>query len=392
MKKEVTEEKFNEIRNTLAQAETATKVVPMSAISVDERSLRRGEILVGGISVPASAHFFVRLAALLKMSNSLTKDLLKNNDDKIAMVLINGLNQYRSSRGGGEVLLIANPHTKEVIDICEPKNYRRLTNETLFDVTARILNDNPGLSIETIDMNPKRGGVAINLLNSEEVGFPGAGKDEFFKFGFSIVQRSKDTIIESYNQRLVCSNGLRVSLGEGAIGGNKDINFEDKFRLEGTSADQVRDFLTKLENMKKAGFIPSTFQATLDRAVTTKASFLEVENAMLSAQQLVREEMPDIKKSYIDSIARNYFHAHGDASARVFKGGFNPLTMNDKQKSFIKSGMSVWDVVNSLTFLGSNNSGIPMSDQHQLKAEAGSLFGKGTKDGYDLQFAQFASL
>jgi G:T/U-mismatch repair DNA glycosylase len=308
------------------------------------------------------------------------------------MALINGLKEYRSARGNGEVMLIANPHSKEVVDICEPKNYRRLTNETLFDVTSRILNDNPNLSIETIDMNPRRGGVAINLLNAEEVGFPGAGKDEFFKFGFSIVQRSKDTIIETYNQRLVCSNGLRVSLGQGAIGGNRDITFEDKFRLEGTSADDVRTFLNKLESMKKAGFVPPTFQATLDRAVTTKASFLEVQNAMISAQQLIREDMPDIKKSYVDSIARNYFHAHGDTSARIFKSGFNPLTMNDKQKSFIKTGMSVWDVVNSLTFLGSNNSGIPMSEQHQLKAEAGNLFGKGTSDGYDLQFSQFASI
>lgn len=392
MKKQVSESQFNEIRNSLANAETATKVVPMSAISVDERSLRRGEILVGGIAVPASAHFFSRLASLLKMSSALTKDMLKNNDDKIAMSLINGLKEYRSARGNGEVMLIANPNTKEVVDICEPKNYRRLTNETLFDVTSRILNDNPTLSIETIDMNPRRGGVAINLLNSEEVGFPGAGKDEFFKFGFSIVQRSKDTIIETYNQRLVCSNGLRVSLGSGAIGGSRDIQFEDKFRLEGTSADQVRDFLTKLESMKKAAFIPPSFQETLNRAMNTKASFLEVQNAMISAQQLIREDMPDIKKSYVDSVARNYFHAHGDTSARIFKGGFNPLTMNDKQKSFIKTGMSVWDVVNSLTFLGSNNSGIPMSDQANLKAEAGSLFGKGTKEGYDLQFSQFAAL
>lgn len=390
--KKVSEEKFKEIRSMLSNVETATKVVPISAISVDEKSLRRGEILVGGVSVPASAHFFSRLASLLKMSTGLTKDMLKNGDDKIAMVLLNGLKDYRAGRGNTEVMLIANPNSKEVIDICDPKHYRRLTSDTLFDVTARILNENPNLSLETIDMNSKFGGVAINLLNSEEVGFPGAGKDEFFKFGFSILQRPRETIIETYNQRLVCSNGLRVSLGQGDIGGSRELSFEDKFRLEGTSADDIRSFLTKLDSMRKANFIPPSFQGTLERAVHTKASFLEVEHAMINAQQLVREEMPDIKKAYIDSLARNYFHGHGDTAARIFKSGHNPLTMNDKQKGFIKTGMSVWEVVNSLTFLGSNNSGIPMSDNHTLKSDAGRLFGKGIKEGYDLQFSQFAAI
>jgi len=54
--------------------------------------------------------------------------------------------------------------------------------------------------------------------------------------------------------------------------------------------------------------------------------------------------------------------------------------------------MSVWDVVNSLTFLGSNNSGVPLENSHELKYSAGKLFAKGVKEGYDLEFAQYASL
>jgi hypothetical protein len=68
------------------------------------------------------------------------------------------------------------------------------------------------------------------------------------------------------------------------------------------------------------------------------------------------------------------------------------MQLNDKQKSFIRTGQSIWDVVNSMTFLGSNNSGLQLDNKHQLKEDAGRLFGKGTKDGYDLQFAQFAQL
>ena len=392
MKKEVNNEQFEKMREMLAAAECATKTVALGQIQIDDKSIQQGIISIGGSPVSVSHGFFQKLAGLLKVNTSLTREMIKNEDGKIATSLINGLKDYRSAKGGGEVMLIANPNTREIIDICDPKRFRRMTNESVFDVTSRIINENPNLGIETIDFNQHTGKSVINLLNSEEVGFPGAGKDEFFKFGFSIVQSAKDTYVEMYNQRLVCTNGLRVSLGQGAIGGNRDIQFEERFRLNGTGAEDIRVFLNQIEAMKKAGFIPAGFQNALESAVNTKASLFEVEDAMIQAQRMIREDDPDMKKAYIDTVQRNYFHSYGDAMARVLRKGHDPLKLNDKQKGFIQTGMSIWDVVNSLTFLGSNNTGLPLENKHGLKESAGKLFGKGTKDGYDLQFAQYASL
>jgi hypothetical protein len=391
-KREVSNEQFDRMREMLAAAECATKEVPLSSIQIEDRSIQKGYIVIGGNQVPVANGFFQKMASLLKINRSLTSEMIKNEDGKIASALINGLKDYRSANGGSDVMLIANPNTREVIDICDPKRFRRMTNDSVFDVTSRIMNENPNLSIETIDFNPNTGKAVINLLNADEVGFPGAGKDEFFKFGFSIVQGSKDTLVEMYNQRLVCTNGLRVSLGNGAIGGNRNINFEEQFRLGGTSAEDVRIFLNRIEAMKKAGFVPAGFQGALTSAVNTKASLVEVESAMIGAQRLIREDDPDLKKTFIDAVARQYFHGHAETMARVVRKGQDPMKLNDKQKSFIKTGMSIWDVVNSLTFLGSNNTGFPLDQKHQLKESAGQLFGKGTKDGYDLQFAQYATL
>lgn len=392
MQKKVSEQQFNEFREQLSAAECATKEIPLAKLTLDEKSLISKTVLVDGTPVSVGSSFFRSLAGMVKMSTGLTNEMLKNEDGRMATALINALKDYRSSRGSGTVLLVANPNTREVIDICDPNKFRRLSNESVFDVTSKILNDNPNLSIETINFDPRSGTSSINLLNNDEVGFPGAGKDEFFKFGFSIVQTRRDTIVEMYNQRLVCSNGMRVSLGQGAIGSNRDIQFEEKFRLGGNKADEVREFLQKIEAMNKAGFVPGAFKESLSTAVGTRASLLEVEDAMLHAQRLVVEDDPSLKKNYIEAIGRNYFHAHGDTVARVARAGKNPLALNEKQKSFIKTGMSVWDVVNSMTFLGSNNSGIPLSNQYELKAEAGKLFGKTTKGGFDLQYAQYATL
>jgi len=391
-KRKVSDEQFDQIKSVLAAADCATKELPLSAIKINDDSIQKGYVVIHDNKVPVSNGFFQKMASLVKVSRSLTSEMIKNEDGKLASALINGLKDYRSAKGGNDVLLIANPGTKEIIDICDPKRFRRLTNDSVFDVTSRIMNENPNLVIETIDFNPNTGKAVINLLNSEEVGFPGAGKDEFFKFGFSIVQSTKDTLVEMYNQRLVCTNGLRLSLGQGAIGGNRDIQFEEHFRLAGTSAEDIRQFLNRIAAMEKAGFVPARFQDTLASATKTKASLIEVESAMIGAQRLVREDDPNLKKSFIDALERQYFHAHAETMQRIAQKGHDTLRLSPKQKSFIKTSMSVWDVVNSLTFLGSNNSGLPLDNKHELKAHAGKLFGKGTTEGYDLQFAQFAQL
>ena len=390
--REVTDSQFSAIRETMTANEHATKQVPISAIKLTEHSFAKSQIEIGGQPVKVASGFFLRMASMLKMNASLTREFIKNDNSKVAAAMMNALNDYRRAQGGKDVLIIANPQTREVIDICDPKRYRRLTNDSLFDLTEKIMNEHPSLIIETIDSSPSGGTASINFLNSDEVGFPGAGKDEFFKFGFSITQTSKDTIVETYNTRLVCSNGLRVSFGSGAIGGNRDLHFEEKFKLGGTEADDIRTFLNRVGAMQKAGFVPGGFSQSLASAVSTKASLAEVEDAMMLAQRKVREDDPQFKKAFLDSIERNYFDGHKETMARIMQKGLDPYKLNDKQKGFIKTGMSIWDVVNSLTYLGSNNSGIELSDKYELKAQAGDLFAKGTNAGYDLQFAQYAQL
>lgn len=390
--REITSQQFDLIRETLTANEHATKQVPISAIKLTDRSFALNQIEISGQPVKVSNGFFLRMASMLKMTASLTREFIKNDNGKVAAALMNALNEYRRTAGGKDVLLIANSNTREIIDICDPKRYRRLTNESLFDMTSKIMNEHPSLIIETIDHSPSGGSATINFLNSEEVGFPGAGKDEFFKFGFSIIQTAKDTMVETYNTRLVCSNGMRVSFGSGAIGGNRDLHFEEKFRLAGTEADDIRTFLNRVDAMKKAGFIPGGFNAAIQSAISTRASLAEVESAMMLAQRKVREDDPQFKKGFIDSIERNYFSGHAETISRIAQKGMDPYQLNDKQKSFIKTGQSVWDVVNSLTYLGSNNSGIELDNKHELKAEAGDLFAKGTNAGFDLQFAQYAQL
>jgi len=390
--REVSEEKFIEMRDMLSQSECAFKTVPLSSISISDDSLVNQTIKLAGSRVHVSPQFFKKLAVLLKMSQSLTSEMLKNSDGKLASTIMSGLKDYRGKQGKSDVILVANPHTKEIIDICKPDNFRRMSNESVFDLTSKIMNEHGNLSIETIDFSSDTGKSAINLLSNEEIGFPGAGPDEFFKFGFSIIQSARDTHVEMYNQRLICSNGLRASLGQGAIGSNNAIQFQEAFKLTGSGSVEISQFLNRVKDMAKADFVPSSFQQTLETAANTKASLLEVELAMLNANRMIGCDDPSLKHNYITSMNKNYFQGYGMAINRIAKKGVDIFHLNDNQKQQIKTPMSIWDVVNSMTYLGSNNTGLPINDQHLLKSKAGKLFGKGTTKGYDLQYSKFSEL
>ena len=397
MKSKSTDDKLRELRKRLDNKEAATMHTKLSAIELDENSLIKGVIGISGREVKVDDKFFLSLSSMLKMNQSLSREMIKNEDGKFAAKMMSVLKTYRSSTekgSGNEVLLIGNPVTKRIVDVMKPERYRRLTNDSIYNVTERILDTNPGLQIETVDMDA-RGQMSINLLNDSEVGFPSMGKDEFFKFGFSLIQTSKDTLAETYNQRLVCTNGMRSSLGSGAIGGsqNKSLSFTEKIRLNGHGVEDIAIFLKQIEAMNKAKFVPAAFEDTLHSAINTKASLIEVQAALnLAHDRVDKNDDPDLISAYLGKINREYFHGYDDAMHRLAKKGQDPLLLNDRHRSFIKTNQSVWDVVNSLTFLGSNNTGIPFKNEHDLKVKAGHLFGKGTTDGYDLQFAKYANM
>lgn len=397
MKEKSTDDKLKILKENLSKKEASTMHTKLSAIELDENSLVKGTIGISGREIKVSDKFFLSLSSMLKMNQSLSREMIKNEDGKLAAKMMSVLKSYRSSTekgSGNEILLIGNPDTKRIVDIMKPERYRRLTNDSIYNVTERILNENPKLDIETVDMNAQ-GHLSINLLSNNEVGFPSMGKDEFFKFGFSLIQTSKDTLAETYNQRLVCTNGMRSSLGSGGIGGSshKSLSFTEKIRLNGHGVEDIAVFLKQIEAMNKAKFVPAAFEDTLHAAINTKASLIEVQSALnLAHDKVDKNDDPDLVSAYLGKINREYFHGYDDAMHRIAKKGQDPLLLNDRHRSFIKTNQSIWDVVNSLTFLGSNNTGIPFKGEHDLKVKAGRLFGKGTTDGYDLQFAKYASM
>ena len=176
-------------------------------------------------------------------------------------------------------------------------------------------------------------------------------------------------------------------MGQGQI--SNQVNINESFSLRSLKPGNIESFMNGIKNLKTEGFIPAGFRETLQQTQGTKASFLELENTISS----IMNEFPDNEsaKDY-KKLVKSYFPAYGMAAQRVIKQGLDIYKLNDRQKSNIRTGMSIWDVINNLTFLGSNNSEFNINDTEGLKYQGGKLFNKAMTTGLDLQYAALQTI
>ena len=120
----------------------------------------------------------------------------------------------------------------------------------------------------------------------------------------------------------------------------------------------------------------------------TGASFAELERAMLSVTGQLKESDPDMRARLEQAVRGTHFHEFDQTVKRIAQKGHNPLTLADAQKKFIKTGTTVWDLVNELTWLGSHKSTFEFENNKRFKVDGGNLFSK----NWDLQNAELMSI
>ena len=240
----INQEQFNQSKQELAGQDPLTKKVKLSDIQIDDNSIKNGEIHLGGARIPVSNRFFNRLGQAVNIQTALLNRMDKNEDRAVATKLLQAVKAYSETRDGAkEFLLIGDAQKREVGDIVKADRYHRLSNETLFNTAETILNEIPDMHVETIDQNPKGGGLSINLIHGSQVGFEKIGKDEVFRFGISLVNSNLNSRVDDFFLRLSCANG--------AVARNLNTAFEF-----GKGQDAFRELLTSMNGWAKVGFVP----------------------------------------------------------------------------------------------------------------------------------------
>jgi len=371
----ITQSQFDQAKRELAGQDPLTKLVRLSDIEITDQSLANGEIRVQGQAIPVSNKFFNRLGQAVNIQTGLLNRMGKNSDREVQTKLLQAVKGYSETRDGSrEFLLVGNAEQRRVGDIVKADKYSRLSNETLFNTAETILNTVPDLHIESIDRGGN-GGVSINLIHGQQQGFERIGKDEVFRFGVSLVNGDNQSRVDDFFLRLSCANG--------AVARSMNTAFEF-----GKGEDAFRELIKSMAGWAKVGFVPRTFNERLETATKTFASFAELERAMQSVTGQLKESDPDFKARLEQAVRGTHFHEYDLTAKRIMQKGRNPLTLADAQKKFIKTGTTVWDLVNELTWLGSHKSTFDFENNKRFKVDGGNLFSK----TWDLQNADLMSI
>jgi hypothetical protein len=367
---------FNKARAAAIESEPLTKPVKLSEIGLSEDSQKNGYVTIAGSRVPASGNFFKQLASLLNINTTLSGKFEKNGDADMGNKLISAVKNYTQTRVQDQpLMLVADRKAQQVTGVAKAEKFSRISNDTLFSTADQILNTVPNMHIESIDNG---GGTSrINLIHTDEVGFERLGKDEVFRFGISLVNTPTQTGIDDFFYRLVCANGAVA----------KDMTAA--FQLKDTTPAAISELFDKLKAYGKAGFVPKAFSEKLERATGTRASLLEMEQAVNSVVDNLVCDDYDLKKRLQQGVIDSHFPAYKTTVARVFGKGYDTNLLTNKQKAFIKTGANVWDLVNELTWLGSHNTPEEYTNRARFKAAGGQLFSKAS---FDLEAAQFATI
>ena len=371
----ITQAQFDAAKRDAAGNNPLIKRVRLSDIELSDKAIEQGAIHLDGSRIPVSKKFFNSLAQSVNLNQALINKMGKNEDKDVQIKLLKAVKQYSETREGAkEFLLIGDQDTKEVTRIAKADKYHRLSNETLFGTAETIMNAIPDMHVESIDRG-NNGKVSINLIHGAQVGYERISADEVFRFGISLVNTDYTSRVDDFFYRLSCANG--------AVARNMATAFEF-----GQGDDAFRKLLEQMQGWAKTGFVPATFQTRLEDAVNVKASYAEVERALHSVTGSIAEKDATQKGHIIRAIEQQFFPTYDATTKRIFRAGHNPLSLTDGQKKFIKTDMSVWDVVNELTWIGSHEQVWDLRNSKQFKVEGGNLFSK----QWDLQHAGLASI
>lgn len=381
-------DEFQNIRRELSGNDPLIKRVRLAQIELTDESVLHNSIIIKGHTIPVSNSFFNRLAQMVGLNVSLLNRMTKKNDKDIQIKLLEAVKAYSETREGDkEFLLIGDPAEHKIVNIVHADKYARLTNETLFDTTEVLLNEVPELSIESIDHNGQN--LSINLVHAQDQGFERLGPDEVFRFGISLVNSPSISQVKDFVYRMSCANGMisrdpgDEPTGGGGGGGGTPIGGGG---LIGPGS--FGNIINQAHIWARDGFMPVSFQDKLQRAMDTQASYAELKRAYSLVEGQIRHEDPEQRIRLIEAAKHQLFPHIAATERRVISKGYDPMKLNFDEQKFIRTGRSVWDLVNDLTWLGSHKSTFPMANPKVFKVEGGSLFVK----KWDLAHATLASV
>lgn len=341
-KSSFTLEQFNEYKGYAKSNDPQVFTTTLAGLRLDSDSYEKNYILValptgGEHRMSVSTDFFKQLAKMLRINLGLKNTIEKD----VYSRLLDTLKSLQSVTK--EIVLVFDPTQGKITHISD-KGYNRISNIQLFDFAEGLLNKYPQLEIESISGGNGFSSTEIKILSSNIVQFDDvtSNDDESFNFGLTLKNSGVSTTVNDFAYRLICANGMM------------GIRTDERFRLQDTTQAGLFQLFEHFEKMEKTNFIPEDFADNIANASNTMASLEELESAISHISSKIVGEFPEQTEQLVAGMVSRFFPELDATYQRLKIKGIDPKTLTNKQKRFVNTNKSMWELVNVLTDLGSN--------------------------------------
>ena len=352
------DQQFAEFKQRVLSKNIKRKRVSLSEINIISDSVAK----YAGLTFKLSESAFKSLMRHLNISKGFRDNLIKEFGTNFVDKLISIMSSSIKNRNL-DVVMLVDLNTKTILNFL-PNDEFMISNDQFFTEIEKIVN---GYNLDVRSINSSDdGGFSVSTLSpSSDWGLAGLS-DEVFKFGVTFKNDpSKGTIIAPFNERLVCTNGMTQQKSLGSV---KLMNTKESWEY----------FYQSMNGLNKQGFRPADFGALVKNSISAKASVLEVERSRNIIKSLTTLD---------DNSLETYlpYQETLDAYQRVK----TPIeTMSKDMKKNAVSSISYWDLINDITYIASNVSGVGLKRPDKLQLYAGDLLSK-TPDTCNLVASPF---
>lgn len=362
----MTSDQYESFKQSALSGTTVRKTIYFSDFSlIDEtRIMYLGtEFLM----TPEAFKSLVRFLGLNNvMMNKLNNTIGSNSGQKLLGLMKSALS---SNDDKNHICMIIDKQSTKIVDFVKSAQ-GVLSNGAFFGVFEDVMNNNKGMEIKNMAIS-NNDNVEISVINHNwEFNVSGLS-DEYFKSGLVFINTPNATIINPFNERLICTNGMVVAEeGMSLILKNGDISHQNAF------FDAAR-------NLKGILSFEQEFKRRIIRMMDTTASYDELRQARHIMDYAVRDsERGDIKETL------EYFLPEMEVKRAFLKQNVDLMLLERNVWKRVRTPHTVWDVVNKLTDLSSHpiKHGLSLKDGNssmfQLQKEAGNI---SFKPLYDLE-------
>lgn len=367
LKQTITQGQYDAFKEKALNHSVVRKVTTLSNLTLVDNNT----VGYGGVEFEMTDEAFKSLVKILGLSNGILETISKNLGENVSSKLLSMMKAAISNTSDkNKVCLLINKQTAKIVGFTKTAE-AVLSNNAFFSLFEQTMNNHNGMEIKNMGIT-ESGNIELSVTNTNWEFNVGGLNDEYFNSGLVFINTPDSTIVNPFNERLICTNGMITT--------EKGLSMI----LKNTDANSVSGFFEAVTNLKGIGSFEAEFKHRIVRMIDTVASYDEV----LKVRSVVEYNIANIKDSDTRNMVETFIPTSYIKQAYLEQKKIDLNTVDKSNYKKIKTMLNVWDLVNKLTDLSSHPAQYGLALTHgnssifELQKAAGEL---AFKKQYDLE-------